>query len=60
MFNLGLVTRVEQVLDAESTTDEAAQSLVQATEKILMGEMGSKFKAIAFSHRGLTTPGFGS
>lgn len=55
---MGLVTRVEQVLDAESTTDEQAQDLVQSTEKILTGEMGTKFKAIAISHAGLITPGF--
>lgn len=58
LFNMGLVTRVEQVLDADSTTDEQAQTLVQATEKILTGTMGTKFKAIAITNEGLTTPGF--
>jgi SAM-dependent MidA family methyltransferase len=58
LFNMGLVTRVEQVLDAPSTSDEQAQTLVQAAEKILAGDMGSKFKAIAITHAGLSTPGF--
>lgn len=58
LFNMGLVTRVEQVLDAECTTDEQAQDLVQATQKILTGQMGEKFKAIAIANQGLVTPGF--
>ena len=55
---MGLVTRVEQVIDAESTTDEEAQNLVEVTQRLLGGDMGIKFKAIAISHKGLTTSGF--
>lgn len=58
LFNMGLVTRVEQVIDADSTTDEKAQDLVLSTEKILTGGMGNKFKAISFSHPDIKIPGF--
>jgi hypothetical protein len=55
---MGFVARVEHVMDSPSVSDEDAQNLMLSTKQVLMGEMGTKFKAIAITHPNLSTPGF--
>jgi SAM-dependent MidA family methyltransferase len=54
---MGLVERLH-LLAANITKEEEIDQLIQSTEKVATGSMGSKFKFIAITHPTITTPGF--
>jgi hypothetical protein len=54
---MGLVERLH-LLAANITKEEEIDQLIESTEKVATGSMGSKFKFIAITHPTITTPGF--
>mmetsp|Transcript_8648 Transcript_8648/g.12918 ORF Transcript_8648/g.12918 Transcript_8648/m.12918 type:complete len:489 (-) Transcript_8648:63-1529(-) len=57
---MGILQRVEQIIDSPEVTDADANKIFESTKRILEGEMGNKFKVISVTHPSVRTPGFGS
>ena len=56
LINMGAVSRLEQLINDENTTDEQAELLVESFKKIVHpDEMGKKFKVLGMSNMGNTT-----
>jgi SAM-dependent MidA family methyltransferase len=62
---MGIIERVEQLLDNEDMTDEKAELLFKSVQRIIGDDqeqgptaLGRKFKVIAITNSSLTTPGF--
>jgi SAM-dependent MidA family methyltransferase len=56
---MGVVERVEQLVDAPSTTDEQAEVLVESLRRLVdPAEMGRKYKVLSITSPGLKVPGF--
>eukprot|EP01034_Spumella_vulgaris_P021762 gene21762-27818_t len=59
LMRMGVVERVQQLLDAPSTTMEQANVLVNSLEKLVdPAEMGKRYKVLAITSPGLSVPGF--
>lgn len=54
LVSMGIVSRAEQLIEAESTSEDAAADIVQGVRKLIdPSEMGRRFKVIAFADKGL-------
>lgn len=55
---MGIVERLESIVEKENFTEEELDRLFSSTEKVATGLMGEKFKFISIVHPSITTPGF--
>lgn len=56
LMRMGVVSRVEQLMEAEGTTDEQASSLVAALKYLVEPQqMGEKFKVLSIVNPALTS-----
>lgn len=54
LVNMGIIQRVEQLLEADHITDEEANMLFESMQKLVdPKEMGSKFKVMSIVHPSL-------
>ncbi|KAJ1426027.1 S-adenosyl-L-methionine-dependent methyltransferase, partial [Ochromonadaceae sp. CCMP2298] len=61
LMRMGIVPRVEALLELESTTDEQAAALVSSLKYLVQGEhMGARFKVLAVAAPSLGVTGFDS
>jgi SAM-dependent MidA family methyltransferase len=59
LMRMGIVPRVEQLLELDSTSDEAGGVLVSSLKYLVQGEhMGSRFKVMAVASPNLKVTGF--
>lgn len=59
LMRMGVVERVQQLLNAPTTTDEQGDVLVESLKKLVdPAEMGKRFKVLAITSPGLKIPGF--
>jgi SAM-dependent MidA family methyltransferase len=60
-MRLGLVPRLERLVESDATTDDQATALVDAARTLVSPEganMGAKFKVLSFHHEALHVEGF--
>lgn len=61
LMRMGIVERVEKLIDIPATTDEEATILVSSMKKLVMdgkGNMGTRFKVMSISHPNTHVAGF--
>ena len=59
LMRMGLVPRLEMLIENDNTTDDQAQALVDAAKMLISDDnMGSKFKVMALHHENLKVDGF--
>jgi NADH dehydrogenase [ubiquinone] 1 alpha subcomplex assembly factor 7 len=59
LMRMGVVERVEQLVNSSSTTDEQAEVLVESLRRLIdPAEMGRKYKVLSITSPGLKVPGF--
>jgi NADH dehydrogenase [ubiquinone] 1 alpha subcomplex assembly factor 7 len=61
LMRMGIVERVEKLIDLPATTDEEANNLVSSMKKLVMegeGNMGTRFKVMSISHPTTHVAGF--
>ena len=64
LLRMGILDRVEALIEHPDTTDEQAEELVLAYKRLVGSQsdsatyMGSRFKVLSFSHTSIKSPGF--
>ena len=54
LYKMGIISRVEQLLENENTTETDAEELVKGLKKLMgQDEMGTRFKALVFMNKEL-------
>ena len=60
LMRMGIISRVERLIEAEGTSDKQAEELVSATRRLVdPAEMGSRFKVLQIVHPSCSLEGFG-
>ncbi len=61
LMRMGIVERVEQLIDKASTSVEQGEALISSMQRLVdPAEMGRKYKAMAITSPGLKVYGFDS
>ena len=64
LLRMGITDRVAALIELPETTDEQAEELLLAYKRLVGSQadsvtyMGSRFKALSFSHKSIKSPGF--
>lgn len=59
-MRMGIITRVERLLESPTVTDEQAEDLVAATRRLVdPAQMGSRFKVLQIVHPDCKLSGYG-